>query len=111
LKKESQEETPIVIDTEATCDAFCEEEELPALKTMFLDLFGLGWRTVRAFVGGKKTLSSDKEANERWSVCLDCEHLLKKKRCSQCGCYMKYKIHVAEAECPIGKWGASNNKP
>ena len=111
MKKESQEETPIVIDTEATCDAFCEEEELPALKTMFLDLFGLGWRTVRAFVGVKKTLSSDKEANERWSVCLDCEHLLKKKRCSQCGCYMKYKIHVAEAECPIGKWGASNNKP
>ncbi len=114
MKKESKEEKPIVIDTtEATCDAFCDEEELPSIKEMGKDLFGLAWKTARAFVKGTDTLSDDKEARERWAICLECEHLLKKKRCSKCGCYMKFKIHLSEAECPIGKWASSdsNNKP
>ena len=111
MKKDSQEEKPIIIDTDATCDQFCDEEELPSLKEMGKDLFGLAWKTARAFVKGTATLSEDKEAKKRWSICLDCPHLLRKKRCSKCGCYMKFKIHLAESECPIGKWGASNNKP
>lgn len=45
-------------------------------------------------------------ADERLEHCLGCEHLFAPtKQCRQCGCFMPLKVRLAEAECPIGKWG------
>jgi hypothetical protein len=42
---------------------------------------------------------------ERYSQCQSCEHLRKKtNQCKLCGCFMKLKVKLLEAECPIGKW-------
>lgn len=45
-------------------------------------------------------------ADERYEVCLGCEHLFKPTRqCKKCGCFMQIKTRLAEASCPVGKWG------
>jgi hypothetical protein len=53
--------------------------------------------------------------NERYSICLSCEHLLNAtKQCKKCGCFMKAKTIYADAKCPVGKWDKvkpnTNNK-
>lgn len=48
--------------------------------------------------------------DKRWSECEKCEFLIKPtNNCSQCGCFMKAKIRVATASCPIGKWKKEYN--
>ena len=52
------------------------------------------------------TQYADKEtADERMSICNDCEFLrLVSKNCQKCGCFMVAKTKLQEATCPIGKW-------
>ena len=39
-------------------------------------------------------------------LCNGCEFLTKTtKQCEKCGCFMTAKTRLANAECPIGKWG------
>ena len=46
-----------------------------------------------------------KIAEERWEKCKDCPLLtLKTSRCSECGCFMKVKVKLKKAECPVGNW-------
>jgi hypothetical protein len=60
------------------------------------------WDMLRA--DGKTT---DAIAQERYDMCLGCEHLIKlTKQCKKCGCFMNLKTKLAGAECPVGKWGA-----
>ena len=42
----------------------------------------------------------------RWNTCKGCPFLTKDDRCSKCGCYMKAKVAIADADCPVGKWGS-----
>lgn len=59
------------------------------------------WDMLKA--DGKTT---DAIAQERYDMCLGCEHLIKlTKQCKKCGCFMNLKTKLAGAECPIGKWG------
>jgi hypothetical protein len=45
-------------------------------------------------------------ADARFEHCLSCEYLfVPTKQCRQCGCFMNIKTQLANAECPIGKWG------
>lgn len=38
--------------------------------------------------------------------CLNCPFLIKSTTtCKKCGCFMREKTKLAEAGCPIGKWG------
>ncbi|NDD25593.1 MAG: hypothetical protein EB103_01750 [Actinobacteria bacterium] len=49
---------------------------------------------------------SDDAALERFDICLKCEFLSAvSHQCQQCGCFMKLKTRLANASCPIGKWG------
>lgn len=41
----------------------------------------------------------------RWDSCLSCEFLTDTNKCEKCGCFMKVKHKLAQASCPIGKWG------
>ena len=43
--------------------------------------------------------------NTRWDLCLGCEFLTDSNKCEKCGCFMKVKHKLAQASCPVGKWG------
>lgn len=43
--------------------------------------------------------------DERYAVCTACDRLTKTtKQCRECGCFMKLKVKLADATCPLGKW-------
>jgi hypothetical protein len=53
-----------------------------------------------------KKVSNDSTAELRLSTCLSCEHLTAStKQCKLCFCYMPLKTTLANAECPVAKWG------
>jgi hypothetical protein len=57
------------------------------------------------------TVYADKSvAQERYSICKACPKLLPTKQCDECKCFMKVKVTLAEAECPLHKWGKSNQE-
>ena len=49
---------------------------------------------------------ADKEtAIERAKACADCDRLFKPTfSCKECGCFMKVKVKLENASCPLGKW-------
>jgi hypothetical protein len=56
-------------------------------------------------VNPNKERSTEKDANKRYSICESCPSLLKlTHQCKECGCFMKLKVKLAEATCPLGKW-------
>jgi len=49
--------------------------------------------------------ATDEEENTRYSLCQDCPEFIKlTSQCKKCGCFMKMKVKLKEAACPIGKW-------
>ncbi len=62
-----------------------------------MDLKGLS-----ALAGG---FNEKKTAEMRWKKCQGCTFLTKKtSRCRKCGCFMKLKVKLKKAKCPIGIW-------
>lgn len=50
------------------------------------------------------------EAQERYDICKLCDNLISlTSQCKKCGCFMKMKVKLKEAECPIGKWKLKRN--
>jgi hypothetical protein len=44
-------------------------------------------------------------AKERLDICYTCpEFQQRMQRCSKCGCFMKMKVVLEKAKCPLGKW-------
>lgn len=57
------------------------------------------------FLKASTSYASPDAQNERYGMCESCEHFRQKtKQCKLCGCFMKMKVKLLEAECPIGKW-------
>jgi hypothetical protein len=49
---------------------------------------------------------SKKESEKRLKICLGCDRLIKStKQCKECGCFMSLKTQIANASCPLHKWG------
>jgi hypothetical protein len=47
----------------------------------------------------------DDEAYRRLDICEECPSLLKMThQCKECGCFMKLKVKLEKASCPLGKW-------
>lgn len=45
-------------------------------------------------------------ADERYEICKSCEFCLPViRQCIKCGCFMKFKTTLPNADCPEGKWG------
>ena len=43
---------------------------------------------------------------ERLSICQSCPFYRKSiKQCKKCGCIMPQKVKLADASCPVHKWG------
>lgn len=46
-----------------------------------------------------------KDPNIRLFMCEQCPKLKPKwKTCEICGCFMKLKVRLKKASCPLGKW-------
>jgi hypothetical protein len=49
--------------------------------------------------------SPEEVAEYRLAICSTCEFFRKRTQtCRKCGCFMKLKTTLANAECPIEKW-------
>lgn len=53
----------------------------------------------------EKKIRSKEIINNRMLLCTSCEFFLPTKQCSKCLCFMPAKVHLSNADCPIGKWG------
>jgi hypothetical protein len=50
---------------------------------------------------------TDEEAHTRLDICKACPELLPvTHQCKKCGCLMNLKVKLAEATCPLSKWGS-----
>lgn len=50
-------------------------------------------------------MSVKKEADRRLNICKECEHLSERfMKCKICGCFLKLKVFVPNATCPIERW-------
>ena len=50
-------------------------------------------------------LVSEEEATARMRICEECPSLLRVTyQCKECGCFMKLKTKLKNAECPLKKW-------
>ena len=48
--------------------------------------------------------SQEELAAYRLEICSACEFFSKTKQCRKCGCFMKLKVTLERAKCPIHKW-------
>lgn len=45
-------------------------------------------------------------AYARYDICKECDKLNSiSKTCAECGCFMRMKVTLPNAYCPLGKWG------
>ncbi len=51
-------------------------------------------------------ISDQTKIDKRMEICKACPHFISlTTMCKECGCIMKAKTTLANAECPIHKWG------
>lgn len=42
---------------------------------------------------------------KRLDTCMDCpKYQIDKDKCTECGCYVSYKIYLKKSKCPLNKW-------
>ena len=57
------------------------------------------------FLNPNTEYASDEQAADRLSICEKCPELIKAtSQCKQCGCFMKAKVKLKNASCPLLKW-------
>ena len=110
-REATKEELKCIEETE---EMLAKEKKLPPASQMIRDLATTHWKTLGAWLRGSQTITTQEEAERRWTICKECPHLLydevnpdtnlKDGRCTHCGCFMNVKVHYAVADCPIGKW-------
>jgi hypothetical protein len=45
------------------------------------------------------------DSQQRLEICHGCEHYFKyTAQCKRCGCFMKVKVKLNSARCPLKKW-------
>ena len=84
------------------------EKELPSIKEQAKNLSKFTFEVVKSAIdisSDKPLLLTEEEQKKRLDTCKKCEYFLpRSSRCSQCGCYMKYKVRFSSSECPMEKW-------
>lgn len=81
----------------------CENCKFPSLATQGKNLaFSFVNVVGEAFKTGK-VVASKEEVKSRLDICNGCE-FKKDTRCSQCGCFLTYKVGLSAETCPKGKW-------
>jgi hypothetical protein len=52
----------------------------------------------------EKFVTDGFDMDKRWDICQSCPELTSLDRCKQCGCFMRLKVRVKPARCPLNKW-------
>jgi hypothetical protein len=53
----------------------------------------------------KRYFLSDEQVETRMSICRLCEHRIEvTNMCGKCFCFLPWKLRMAPASCPEGKW-------
>ena len=63
-------------------------------------------KTAGKVIKGAKRLTiyaKEEEIKKRESICFPCDFYVE-GRCSKCGCFMKNKLNLQQASCPLKKW-------
>ena len=113
-REATKEELDCIDKTE---EMLAKEQQLPPASQQIRDIATIHWKSLKSWLKGSQTITTQEEAERRWKICKGCEFLLydetnpdtnkKDGRCSHCACFMNVKVHYAVAECPIGEWPAS----
>jgi hypothetical protein len=59
----------------------------------------------------KRGFKKSKFAEYRLDICKKCPYLTEKDRCKICGCFMKGKVNIPQASCPLKKWVPEDINP
>ena len=77
----------------------------PGVRVMIKNLALTAKNVIADSVNGLPILSDEQLTKSRVDICQSCSLFDKQQfRCSSCGCYMKAKVQLQSAKCPIGKW-------
>lgn len=77
---------------------------LPDMMTLAKNAATAAMQEVKAVAAGQPAVE-EAEVTRRLTLCHRCELFLRpQQRCSQCGCYMKFKSRLRSQSCPVGKW-------
>jgi hypothetical protein len=68
------------------------------------------WKTAKSVGKRLPVLVPAEVATERYTICEGCPNLTEEFRCTECGCFMKKKTHLAQSKCPLGKWTEFNKE-
>jgi hypothetical protein len=49
-------------------------------------------------------LEDEQDAQAKFEICKACPYLTETDQCDICGCFMKKKVFVSGASCPLNKW-------
>lgn len=56
-------------------------------------------------INPKTPRATEQKAKDRYSICQSCPELTKTTfQCKKCGCFMKIKVTLEQATCPLNKW-------
>lgn len=95
---------------------FCEQSEnvefmeefdescFPPPETLASNFLSAVGSEIKARINGTASLEKE-EVARRLAICEGCEYFhAKSKRCTQCGCFLKWKTAMRSQHCPIDKW-------
>jgi len=81
----------------------CENCQFPSKSEMvknvafsFVNVVGEAFRT-------GKLVATKEEIKNRMNICETCPYKVE-NRCSECGCFLTYKVGLNAEKCPKGKW-------
>jgi predicted Zn-ribbon and HTH transcriptional regulator len=81
-----------------------KENNTLTIPRMGKELIGTVADLIKVGILKKIVIVNEQIEQERFSICSSCEYLVE-DRCRKCGCFMKKKVKLAPAKCPIDKWG------
>lgn len=77
----------------------------PNIKVMAANISQTAKNVINGALNGGPIFTSEEKSNARLNICNECEFFAKETaRCKKCGCFMKAKVKIEMAKCPIGKW-------
>ena len=88
--------TPFVWKLEGT-------KEMPSKKKMAKNIFKTAKDSISSALKGNGLKADADTIRKRKAICNDCSYFVN-ERCSQCGCYLRYKAFLEKEKCPAGKW-------
>lgn len=68
------------------------------------------WKSAKRTGSNLPVIVPIEESLARYAICTACPKLTEEFRCTECGCFMKKKTHLAQSKCPLGKWTEFNKE-